>query len=164
MSFLPSTDIHNQMVTTLSTTGQWEALRLYLASEPGLSASARPYYPPPPPPPEYYPRATGIDWKKVLCYPFVAPHKKSPPSKHPLLFKMFRMEFNKHPERFTLSSEGHHSADGRYYFSVKYFKECGGSRIYANFHIYGRTDGYKFICESTDILMGEEMYVDAVVY
>ncbi|AIW01874.1 MAG: hypothetical protein YSLV5_ORF16 [Yellowstone Lake virophage 5] len=170
MSFFPSTDVHNQMVHTLSTTGQWEALRLYLASrETGLSASARPYYPPPPPPPpdDYYrpPRATGIDWKKVVAFPFKAPHKKAPHSKHPMLFKMYVMEFNKHPERFTLSSEGHHSSDGRYYFSIKFFKEgIKGQRMYSNFHIFGRTDGYKFMCESVDILMGDENYVDAVVY
>lgn len=155
MSFFPNPEI----VSMLTATGQWDTLRDYMNTGSSLSSSAVPYYP-------GKPRSIGIEWSKVLKIIFTLKWKKSPISKHFMLFKIFKTDYETHPERFTLSSEGHHSADGRYYFSVRYCKENSkGSFIVTNFHIYGRTEGFKFMCESVDILMGkDDIYTDAVVY
>lgn len=151
MSFFPNPEI----VSMLTASGQWDRLRSYMNTG-GLSASATPYYPA---------RSLGVDWGYCVSLPFTRPTEKAPVSKHPVLFKMLKIEYEEHPERFVLSSEGHHGPDGRYYFSIKYDKNVGKSWAYANLHVFGRTDGFKFLCDSIDILMGDyEIYENAVVF
>ena len=149
-----SSSINPEVVSMLTSTGQYDLLRLY------LTTGSTP--PPPPLPPTTY--RNEINWDTVLRMPFIAPYKRTSESEHLILFKMFCLEFDEHPERFTIASVGHFDYDGRYYFSIKYYKEYNEQRVNTVFHIYGHTKGKKFMCESVDIIMGLAKYTNAVVY
>ncbi len=133
-----------------------------------LRASAIPYVPVgyTHPRTEIVKRPVGIHWANVIYLAFNAKMERAPISKHSTLYKLLRLEYTSNPGLFTLTSEGHHSEDGRYYCSFIYHrKNENGHYASANLHIYGRDVGFKFVCESMDILMADgENYYDAVIF